>query len=129
MSRRQDIIKELGELCLDAFCQLEDCEYEFEDGVLKTASCHSLLQFGKTEVNVNYCHSSQKDSVEVEIYRDEGSIILDNLAAAVQIYCNENIDFQRILNLFYEQASEDYEDEWQRNGFRDAADYYRWRYG
>ena len=127
--RGKNIIKELGELCLDALYQLEDCDYEFDDGYLETASCGSHLQFGSAEVNVSYWYGSGKESVEVEIYKDEGSVFLNNLADAVEKYCNENLDAQLIRDYFFEQAEEDNEDEWQRNGFRDAADYYHWRYG
>ena len=47
----------------------------------------------------------------------------------MQDYLDEYLDTQELLDAMIEDIRESYEDEWQSHGFRDAADYYSWRYG
>ena len=53
----------------------------------------------------------------------------DSLEQAVLEYLNENISMSDLLSNLLEQLQDCYEDEWESHGFRDAQDYYSWRYG
>ena len=44
-------------------------------------------------------------------------------------YLNANISMSDLLSNLLEQIRDATDDEWERHGFRDAQDYYHWRYG
>ena len=53
----------------------------------------------------------------------------DSLEQAVLEYLNANLTMSDLLSNLLEQLQDCYEDEWESHGFRDAQDYYSWRYG
>ena len=71
-------------------------------------------------------------SLEVEISGGKGKAgrwkYYDSLEQAVLEYLNVNITMSDLLSSLLEQLQDSIEDEWESHGFRDAADYYHWRY-
>ena len=72
-------------------------------------------------------------SLEVEISGGKGKAgrwkYYDSLEQAVLEYLNANLSMSDLLSNLLEQLRDDTEDEWESHGFRDAQDYYSWRYG
>ena len=71
-------------------------------------------------------------SLEVEISGGKGKAgrwkYYDSLEQAVLDYLYANISMSDLLSNLLEQLQDCYEDEWESHGFRDAQDYYSWRY-
>ena len=101
---------------------------------------HSIsfdFKYGNSQCNVG-CSIwwNSRTSAYIECFVNGGEGIyknqfknLDCIEKAVQEYVENNLDCECLLDAMEDDLREFYEDEWEQHGFRDAADYYHWRYG
>ena len=137
---RKELIADIGERLTDAIYELNDSfEWDYcEESGSRSHSCTACIKYeygGKEyDVQVWACwpHIGE-DTLEVEISGGKGKAgrwkYYDSLEQAVLEYLNENISMSDLLSNLLEQLQDCYEDEWESHGFRDAQDYYHWRYG
>lgn len=111
-----------------------DCEFGGFEASCRTGCFEFEFGTGKCEIEATVTWPYHKaPSIEVLIYGYEGKVEnafkdLSNIEKAVQDYMDKHLDFQALLDAMTEDLSKANEDEWQSHGFRDAADYYHWRY-
>lgn len=137
--KRDLIIQAIGDKIKDNLFELDD-NWDYEaDEFGREASCRTSFQFeygnGMCEVEASVTWPYNKSStLEVLIYGTEGHVEntfkdLSNIEKAVTAYLDEHLDDGDLLDAIVDAVRDCYEDEWQSHGFRDAADYYSWRYG
>ena len=139
---RFKLIASLGEAIIEKLYELDD-NYTYEaDGEFGgfEADCRTgcfEFEYGnghcEAEASVTWPYG-KKASLEVLLYGSEGHVEntskdLSNLEEAVKEYVDEHLDDDALLDAMLDDLRECYEDEWESHGFRDAADYYSWRYG
>lgn len=140
--KRDLIIANIGKAIEEALYDFDDnysydydCEFGGFEADCRTGSFEFKFGTGKCEVEATVTWPYHKSpSIEVNLYGYEGKAekafkSLSNIEKAVQDYLDEYLDTQELLDAMIEDIRESYEDEWQSHGFRDAADYYSWRYG
>lgn len=138
--KRDLIIKGIGDAIIEKLYELDD-NYTYEaDEYGREADCKTGcfdFEFGnggcEVEAWVTWPYNKAA-SVDVTLYGVEGHAEdtykdLSNIEKAVEGYLDENLDTYELLGAMLEDIREANEDEWQSHGFRDAADYYSWRYG
>ena len=137
---RNEIITDIGERLTDALYELNDSfEWDYDDDRdSRSNSCSACIKYeygGKkydVQVWASWPHIGDS-SLEVEISGGKGKAgrwkYYDSLEQAVVEYLNENLSMSDLLSNLLEQIRDATEDEWESHGFRDAADYYSWRYG
>lgn len=138
--KRDQVISAIGDKIIEKLYELDD-NYSYEaDEFGSEADCRTgCFQFeygnGMCEVEASVTWPYNKAaSLEVLIYGTEGHVEnafkdLSNIEKAVTEYLDEHLDDSALMDAMLDDLREANEDEWQRNGFRDAADYYSWRYG
>ena len=138
--KRNDIITDIGECLTDALYELNDSfEWDYDDDRdSRRHSCTACIKYEygdkKYDVQVwaNWPHIGE-NTLEVEISGGKGKAgrwkYYDSLEQAVVEYLNAHITMSDLLSSLLEQLREDAYDEWDDHGFRDAQDYYHWRYG
>lgn len=140
MKRRNEIIKEIGDSLTDAINVLTDSfsqDYCEESGS-RSYECSATIKYecgGKEYVVGAWAEWPHfgAPSLEVEISGGIGKAgrwkYYDSLQEAIVVYLYANISMPDLLGSLLEQLRDSEEDEWERHGFRDEADYVRWRYG
>lgn len=127
----KNVIEKIGDWCIEQIFDFDrnECEYESgcvepENGVYEKPS---VSVYAKEYFNghfVNMSANTSDNSVEILFEDDE----YENLEKAVNDYVAEKLDFD---DLFY-CARDDYEEHnmsiFERNGFRNEADYNHYRY-
>lgn len=125
------VIENIGKKVLDFIYDLENNDYGFEGGCYEpengisegaSVTIHGSIKIGGHEVTVGVWTDDK--TVEVLFENDD----YENLEKAVNDYVAGEIDYNELVGLAEEDMRESYMDEWQRNGFRDEADYNRYRY-
>ena len=138
--KRNDIITDIGERLTDAIYELNDSfEYDFcEESGSRSHSCTACIkyEYGGKEYDVqvwaSWSHTGDT-SLEVEITGGKGKAgrwkYYDSLEQAIVEYLKTNLLMSDLLIELLNQLREDSYDYWDDHGFRDAQDYYSWRYG
>ena len=137
---RNEIITDIGESLIDELYILTDSfQLDYSDESDSTNASHTACikyEYGGKEYDVQVWASWPHvgdSSLEVEITGGKGKAgrwkYYDSLEQAVLEYLNENLSMSDLLSNLLEQIRDYTENEWERHGFRDAADYYSWRYG
>jgi len=137
----EKMVKAIGEKLIDELFELKnDYKYEADPefgGYEAFYSISSGYEYGNAyadiECSVNWPYRGGA-TIEVIIYGAEGIHEkrykkLDRLQQAVQDYLNENLNTEDLIDAIVEDLREANEDEWESHGFRDASDYYHYRYG
>ena len=140
MSKKDKLVKAIGDEIIDRLFELEN-EYEYEGDEYGFYSASYSISFdfkyGNSQCNVG-CSIwwNSRTSAYIECFVNGGEGIyknqfknLDCIEKAVQEYVENNLDCECLLDAMEDDLREFYEDEWEQHGFRDAADYYHWRYG
>ena len=137
---RNDIITDIGECLIDELYILTDSfQLDYSDESDSTDASHTACikyEYGGKEYDVQvwacWPHIGE-DTLEVEISGGKGKAgrwkYYDSLEQAVLEYLNANLSMSDLLSNLLEQLRDATDDEWERHGFRDAQDYYSWRYG
>ena len=137
---RNEIITDIGERLTDAIYELNDSfEWDYCDESDSTDASHTACikyKYGGKEYDVQvwacWPHIGE-DTLEVEISGGKGKAgrwkYYDNLEQAIVEYLKTNLLMSDLLIELLNQLREDSYDYWDDHGFRDAADYYSWRYG
>ena len=130
--RAETIVNELAELCIDSLTNFEDYTIDGDEQGLTYASIGTDFDYKNCNVECNYyCEvgTRRKEGIEILLNPENPDHQLTSLEAAVTAKVKETLDTDDLLDLILEQARNDASDEWNDHGFRDAADYYSWRYG
>lgn len=130
--RVENTINELAELCIDSLTNFDDYTVEYEEEGLSYASVGTDFYYKDCNVECNYfCEVGyrRKESIEILLNPDNPDHNLASLEAAVEAKVRESLDTDDLLDLIMEKHRKDTSDVWNDHGFRDAADYYSWRYG
>ncbi len=140
MSKREELIKAIGDELIDKLYQLDkDYNYEADEYGFESASYGVSIyyEYGNSgcdiECNVSWKSRCSAD-IECLVYGSESIHEkryknLDCIEKAVQEYVENNLDCECLLEAMEDDLREAYADEWEQHGFRDAQDYYSWRYG
>ena len=138
--KRNEIINDIGEQLIAAIYELNDSfEWDYgDDRDSRSNSCTACIKYvygGKkydVQVWANWPHIGE-NTLYVEISGGKGKAgrwkYYDSLEQAVLEYLYANISMSDLLSNLLEQIRDATDDEWERHGFRDAQDYYSWRYG
>lgn len=125
-------INELAELCVDSLMNFE--HYDLQDGEFGAFDAYASNTFTYKDCFVEcsyscYCGNGRKEYIEILLNpaNDKHHLVL--LEDAVNEQVAETLNTDQLLDAIYERARSDSYDEWDDHGFRDAADYYSWRYG
>ena len=130
MKKIDDYIKHLADGLLEKVYQFEDADAEYDEGYLYNASSHTCFEEGNLHINYWFSYDGNNDYMELEVFNLKNEHFYDRIADAVEAKILEEVKLCEIRNAFDDAWREAaMEDEWTRNGFRDAADYYHWRYG
>lgn len=135
--KRDLIIANIGEAITEKLFELDD-NYTYEaDEFGREADCHayaSEFKYGtgvcEVEATVTWPYNKSA-SIEVLIYGKKGHVEdkdLSNIEKAVSDYLNEHLDTGELFDAILDDLRQANEDEYQRNGFASASDYYHWRY-
>ena len=137
---RNDIITDIGECLIDELYILTDSfQLDYSDESDSTNASHTACikyEYGGKEYDVqvwaSWSHTGDT-SLEVEITGGKGKAgrwkYYDSLEQAIVEYLKTNLLMSDLLIELLNQLREDSYDYWDDHGFRDAADYYHWRYG
>lgn len=138
--KRDLIIQAIGDKIIEKLYELDD-NYSYEaDEYGREADCRTgcfQFEYGnahcEVEASVTWPYNKSSE-LEVLIYGTEGHVEnafkdLSNIEKAVTAYLDEHLDDDALMDAILDDVRDCYEDEWQSHGFRDAADYYSWRYG
>ena len=122
------VIEDIGKKVIEQLYDFDNNEYEYYGGCNEpdcvegpSASMHFVFKYNEHFVTVSV---SYRDYVEVLFEDDE----YENLEQAVNDYVEKEFDESHWLACVQEDVRDNSLDEWQSHGFRDAADYYHWRY-
>lgn len=140
--KRDELIKAIGDKLIDGIFEIDPDNYEYdpdpEFGGFD-ASTHKCIpiEVGNGCCDVDFSVTwpyRGGSSIEVILNGGEGKKEktwknLDRLNDAVESYVQEHLDTDDLLSAIKDDIREANEDEWESHGFRDAADYYHWRYG
>jgi len=138
--KRNEIITDIGERLTEAIYELNDSfEWDYDDDSdSRSNSCNACIKYeygGKkyyVHVWASWPHIGE-NTLEVEITGGKGKAgrwkYYDSLEQAVLEYLYTHISMSDLLSNLLEQIRDYSENEWERNGFSSAADYYSWLYG
>ncbi len=140
MNKREKLIKAIGDELIDKLFKLEnEYQYEADEYGFESASYGVQInyEYGNSNCDVE-CSVTWKSrgsaDIECIVYGCEGIHekrykMLDCIEKAVQEYVEDNLDCECLLDAIEDDLREASMDEWELHGFRDAADYYHYRYG
>lgn len=129
MKRTFDTIKKIGDLAIDSLFAFDDYDIDGDEYGLYDVSVRTSFDLDNgCNVECDYSYHGGSHNVEIRLNPSNDSHYLVRLEEAVNEYVGMHLDMDDLKERICDQAKEDCEDEWQRNGFRDAADYYHWRY-
>lgn len=139
MSKREEIVKEIGDHIIDSLNEEKDYFIEYDEGYLDNAhvSISFYYQYGNAGCDVEasvFWSSHSKYTIECLLYGGEGKKekvykSLSCIEEAVNTYVSDNLDVDCLLDCIEEDYRDFCSDEWNDHGFRDEADYLHWRYG
>ena len=144
MSKREELIKELGDLIIDKFETIDDYDIEYDEQGFDNASISYQFSFeyGNASCDVEvYVSWASRSGGEIEIVLDgtesktknpDGKPRfkkLDRINDAVFKYVDEKADLDSLLDGIEEDYQNACSDEWNDHGFASEADYLHWRYG
>lgn len=130
-SRKERIIKEIFDKVKEALYEQDDFEIEKDDefgGIDASINVSVNYKSCCVKCDVSY-HAHNNNWLEVIIEHNNDKHDLSNLEEAANDYFEKHFDERSLLDAMEEKAIEACEDEWTSHGFRNAADYYHWRYG
>lgn len=129
MRRRDEIIKEIGDLVINNLEHYDDYDCDWDEDGLTRASINTSFVYESCEIECNVWWDSHGCAETELLIYPEGKKCLELLEKAVQQYVDEHLDADGILDSIEEDIRYSNADEWESHGFRDAQDYYNWRYG
>ena len=125
----RQVIENIGKKVIEQLYDFNNNEYEYDGGCYEpgcvegpSASMHFAFKYNNHFVTVSV---SSGNYIEVLFEDDE----YENLENAVNDYVEKEFDDNDWLASVQEDVRDNSLDEWQSHGFRDAADYYHYRYG
>ena len=139
-SKREQLIKSIGEKLIDELFKLDnEYKYEADEYGFYSASYGVSIyyEYGNSGCDIE-CYVSWESrhtaSIECLVYGGEGVHEnrfhkLDCIEKAIQGYVEKNLDTEELIEVIEDDIREANMDEWECHGFRDAADYYHYRYG
>ena len=140
MSKGKELVKSIGDKLIDKLFELEhEYDYEADEHGFEWASYSVFInyEYGNSQCDVEcivFWKSRSNATIECLVYGCEGIHEnrfknLECIEKAVQEYVENTLDTDDLLDAMEEDLREANMDEWECHGFRDAADYYSWRYG
>ena len=130
MRKRDELVSGIGDRIIDELFGLGDnytCRIE-DDRLCGNCRTSFEYRFGNGGCEVECAVWFPACEAELALYAD-GDKKLTRIEEAVQEYLDEHLDTKELADTIYDDIIDGYLDEWQLHGFRDAADYYHWRYG
>ena len=124
------VIETIGKKVLDEVLDVENNEYEFDGGCyepwngISEGPSASISTY--TKVFGHYVRINAKSDGTIEALFEDDEY--PNLEKAVQQYLDEHFNGSEFLSAVIDDVKENEMDEWQRNGFASASDYYHYRY-
>ena len=131
-NRVENTVNELAELCVDSLTNFDDYTIDGDEQGLTYASVGTHFDYKGCFVECSYVctiGTKREESIEILLNPQNENHMLSSLEEAVNEQVKETLDTDVLLDCIQEQARSDVYDEWNEHGFRDAADYYSWRYG
>ena len=146
-SRAAQVVKAIGNKVIDELYDFDDYKIEYDEGYLYSASIsvHFGFEFGNGycdvdvyaswssrksgEVKLELCGTESVSTSNIKDCKERVYKKLDRINDAVLAYVDENLDMEELLGAIEDKYKDDSADEWESHGFRDAADYYHYRYG
>ena len=121
-------IEAIGKKVIEGFEGFDEYEADPDECYTDYSLSHSFNYKGvDVECSIRWRDTSLQ-YIEILLYPAEGHS-MERLEQAVNDYVEENLDEQSLVSNIMDKEREDNMDEWQWHGFRDAADYYHYRYG
>lgn len=131
----KELIKKIGDLVIENFFDFDKNEYEYEgecsepwNGIYEPASASMsiVVNYNCYDIDCSIKEFSGKRKYVEAVFSDKNR---PNIEMALEKYLKENI----AEGEFFTEVEDDYRDrtmdEWQRNGFRNEADYWHYRLG
>ncbi len=121
-------IENIGKKVLDFIFDFENNEYVLEQGFFEpenginespSLQINGFIEYAGHDVTIGVW-AKDTNTVEVLFESDE----YYNIEAAVNEYVQKNLDFKELMACAIDDRIESEADEWQRNGFRNADDFY-----
>ena len=122
-------IEDIVEQAMDSLLQCEDFDYEYDEGYLHDASARAGIDIGDLHINLYYYYNGKIEEFECEARSKKTERFFDNIERGIEKHLNDFDHLVYVRNAIDEYARDSVYDEWNDHGFRDAQDYYRWRYG
>lgn len=123
-------VSTMGERIIGKLFELDDYEYRRDEEVFYVEAYIAIaLCYKSCEVECSVTWEGDEiGKIECLLYPHDKKKELVNLEDAVNDYLQEHLDTKALLAAMEKMEDKDDMDIFQRNGFRDAADYYNWRY-
>ncbi len=130
MKRAEQIINAIGEKVIDSLFDVENNDYELTYDELDGTEMSVNISFGYKGCTVD-CSVLYKGgwTIECLLTAKNENHKLELLEMAVNGYVENNMDKKELLGNMKDYSEECSMDEFQRNGFSDEADYWRYRMG
>ena len=130
MQKIDDYIKHLASGLLEEVQKFDDVDAEYDEGYLLKATSRASFEEGNLHMDFRFSYEGHNDSMELEVCNLKNEHFYDRISDAVEARMLEEVHLCEIRNALDDnQCEAAMEDEWTSHGFRDAADYYHWRYG
>lgn len=125
----KELVKKIGDAILDELYDFDNNEYEYDGGCYE----HDCIE--GPSASMSFCFKFHDHYVTVSVRSNDYIEILfeddnyENLEKAVNEYVEKEFDDNDWLSQVEDDVRDNSLDEWLQHGFRDAADYYHYRYG
>lgn len=139
--RRRDMKKvteNIGSMIIEKLFDFDNNDYELVGGVCEkenginepdTLSISFSFEYSTCEVGCYvYMAGGTAKVVEATLYPQNKNHKLEAIEGGVAKYLEENLDTKELWTEALDHARENSMDEYQRNGFANAADYWRYRF-
>ena len=120
----KELIKKIGDLVIDNFFDFGSNEYVLDDN---EARMTFLCDYNHHTIYGSVLVRGGK-LIYIEVLLEDGGEY-ENVEKAVNEYVEAKFDANEWYSLCVEDYRDNTMDEWQRNGFRDEADYWHYRLG
>lgn len=129
----KQIIENISKRVIDKFFDFDNNDYNFEGAVVEPEngiyeaerlSISFYIEIGTHTIDCALSMTGKKVDY-IEAIFEEG---FENIQEAVNNYLEENLDTSELWSLAFDDVRENSMDEYQRNGFASAADYWHYRF-
>ena len=122
------VIESIGNVLVEKFYDFGNLEYD--GGCVEE---YNNIYEPET-ITISFGHSTKNHDIDCSLKMSGGKVeyfevLVDceNCEKALEDYVRENISFEDLWREALDDMRENAMDEWQRNGFSDAADYWSYR--